>query len=162
MISTVTRTQLPTESQLHARYMPGDFLDCYTVASILTAQQAAAIIVDFPTWAKGLVTLRNLITAPFGLMPDGPDAPAKLGLFPVEISSEKEVIVGFNDRHLDFRVSVFRKQGQIYLATWVHPHNLAGRIYLKTILPFHVLIVRNALSRVANADQPGQKSAILE
>jgi hypothetical protein len=36
----------------------------------------------------------------------------------------------------------------VFLATWVHPHNIGGRVYLTTILPFHILIARNALARV--------------
>lgn len=162
MKPSVTKTQLPAESQLHARLSSGDFLDCYKVASTMSAPEATAIVVEFPAWAKSLVALRNLVTKPFGLMQDGPEATQKMGLFPVESSSETEVIVGFNDRHLNFRVSVFSKHGHIYLATWVHPHNFGGRLYLRAILPFHILIVRNALVRVASADQPGHKSAVFE
>lgn len=162
MSSHVTKTRLPAESKLHARYQNVDFLDCYKVASDLTAPDAAEIIVAFPGWAKSLVALRNAITSPFGLMKDGPEATQKLGLFPVESSSNTEVIAGFNDRHLDFRVSVFSKDDHIHLATWVHPHNIGGRIYLTCILPFHILIVRNALARVASAGQPGHKSPVFE
>ena len=81
-------------------------------------------------------------------MNDGPDAQDKVGIFPVESENDHELIAGFNDRHLDFRVSVVSREGQVFLATWVHPHNLGGRLYLRTILPFHVMIVRNALARV--------------
>ncbi|MBW4707799.1 DUF2867 domain-containing protein [Roseobacter sp. YSTF-M11] len=154
----VEKTQLPTDSQLHARVAGGDFLDCYKVTSTMTAPDAAVIIVDFPGWAQGLVALRNILTVPFGLKKDGPAAKEKLGLFPVEMSSPQEVIAGFNDRHLDFRVSVFSAAGEIYLATWVHPHNIGGRLYLATILPFHILIARNALARVATGAAPDQQA----
>ena len=40
------------------------------------------------------------------------------------------------------------------LATWVHPHNRAGRLYLKAILPFHILIARDALARVGAEASP--------
>jgi hypothetical protein len=33
----------------------------------------------------------------------------------------------------------------------VHPHNLLGKAYLHVIMPFHVLIVRNSITRVAEA-----------
>ncbi|WP_298972513.1 DUF2867 domain-containing protein [uncultured Roseobacter sp.] len=162
MMPLVTKAHLPPESPLHKRVGIGDFLDCYKVASDLAAPAAAEIIVDFPGWAKGLVALRNLLTAPFGLMKDGPATDRKLGLFPVEMSTPTEVIVGFDDRHLDFRVSVFSADNTVYLATWVHPHNIGGRVYLRAILPFHILIVRNALARVANATQPGHKAPVPE
>jgi len=71
-----------------------------------------------------------------------------LGVFPVEIENSHELIAGFNDKHLDFRVSVISQDGQVFLATWVHPNNIGGQIYLKVILPFHILIARNALARV--------------
>lgn len=154
MIAEVEKTQLPAGSRLQAQIGAGDFLDCYRVASPLSAPAAAEIIVTFPGWAKGLVALRNLITAPFGLLKDGPDSADKIGLFPVTYSAEDEVIAGFNDKHLDFRVSVTSTDCTVYLATWVHPHNIGGRVYLRAILPFHILIARNALARVAAAPNP--------
>lgn len=158
----ISKTHLPADSRLHMRVKDTDFLDCYKVASTLPALQAAEIIVDFPMWAKTLVALRNIAMSPYGLMRDGPAAEQKLGLFPVEFTGPTEIIAGFNDRHLNFRVSVMSKQGYIFLATWVHTHNLGGRYYLKTILPFHILIVRNALARVASAQQPRHKFPVLE
>ena len=145
----VTTTELPAESLLHQRVGTTDFLDCYVVRSDLPPRQAAQIITAFPGWAKGLLQIRRAVTAPFGLSQDGPPADDKLGPFPVGIETEQELIAGFNDRHLDFRVSIISKAGRVFLATWVHPHNWGGRLYLTAIMPFHILIARNALSRVA-------------
>lgn len=39
-----------------------------------------------------------------------------------------EIITGFNDRHLNFRVSVQSREGRVFIATWVHPHNLGGHL----------------------------------
>jgi len=89
------------------------------------------------------------VTAPFGLSNDGPDATDKIGPFPVEFESEQELIAGFDDKHLEFRVSFLTIDTKVYLATWVHPHNLGGRMYLALILPFHILIVRVGLARVS-------------
>ena len=91
------------------------------------------------------------MTTPFGLSNDGPDAVDKVGVFPVELETEEELIAGFDDKHLDFRVSVISRDGNVYLATWVHRHNLGGRIYLAVIMPFHVMIARNGLARVRQA-----------
>ncbi|WP_298842491.1 DUF2867 domain-containing protein [uncultured Roseobacter sp.] len=152
--TSVQKTGLPAQSLLHTRFQVGDFLDCYRVASTLPPREAAGIIVDFPGWARWLVALRNLITAPFGLMADGPDSADKLGLFPVELETDSEVIAGFNDRHLDFRVSVLSTGGHVHLATWVHPNKIGGRLYLAAIMPFHIMIARNALARVAGHTAP--------
>ena len=147
----VSKITLPDVSALHARRVPGDFLDCYSVASDMNARDAANTITDFPGWAKFLLIIRRLITAPFGLDNDGPDVADKVGIFPVESESDQELIAGFDDKHLNFRVSVLSLDGQVSLATWVAPHNIGGRIYLTAILPFHIAIARNALVRVAQA-----------
>jgi len=152
----VTVSDLPDQSWLHAKVRPGDFLDCYSVQSSLPPRQAADIVTDFPGWAHFLLLIRRLVTTPFGLSNDGPSAKDKIGIFPVEKETDEELIAGFNDKHLDFSVSVMSVDNTVYLATWVHTHNLGGRIYLKTIMPFHILISRNALGRVA------LKSAVTE
>lgn len=153
-MSRVFVRPLPPLSSLHRRFGPGDFLDCYAVQSSLAARPAAEIIAAFPGWVRALVTVRRVLTAPLGLknsLPDGTED--AVGVFPVEKDSESEVLAGFNDKHLDFRVSVVSDDGLVHLATWARPHNAAGRMYLRTIMPFHVAIARNALARVAAAGQ---------
>lgn len=152
----VISSTLPLQSALHDRIKPMDFIDCYYVESDSSPRHAAEIITDFPGWARCLVGIRNIITAPFGLLKEGPDALDKVGFFPVESESSEELIAGFNDKHLDFRVSVISKNGRVFLATWVHTNNLAGKLYLKMILPFHQLIARNALARVKAASKMKQ------
>lgn len=147
----VILSNLPEQSILHARIASTDFVDCYSVSCNTPARQAAETITSFPGWAQFLLHIRTIVTAPFGLSNDGPDADDKIGPFPVEQETESEIIAGFNDKHLDFRVSVFSKDGRVSLATWVHPHNVGGRLYLRMIMPFHILIARDALKRVANA-----------
>lgn len=151
MSNRVVAMDLPGSSRLHGRIGPNDFLDCYVVDSPLTPRRAAEIIVEFPAWVRGLFKLRRAITAPFGLSNDGPPAADKIGLFPVESDDENELIAGFDDKHLEFRIAVISGGGRVSLATWVHTHNIGGRLYLRAILPFHVLVVRNALKRVAAA-----------
>jgi hypothetical protein len=145
----VTATELPLQSRLHRLIGDRDFLDCYSVAANMSPRDAANIITDFPGWAKLLLRIRRLLTTPFGLSNDGQQAEDKVGIFPVESADQRELIAGFNDAHLNFRVSVFSDQGRVFLATWVHPHNFGGRFYLTAIMPFHILIVKNALTRVA-------------
>ncbi len=145
----VTASNMPAESLLWSRIEDGDFVDCYSVRADASPRHAAEVITAFPGWAKFLLMIRKVITAPFGLDNDGPDVADKVGIFPVETETSDELIAGFNDRHLNFRVSVQSREGRVFLATWVHPHNWGGRLYLAAILPFHILIVRNALARLA-------------
>lgn len=148
LFSTVSKTSLPVESGLNARRAKGDFLDCFSVSSDLAARQAAEIITAFPVWVQVLLRLRNVITYPFGLKGEGPDTTDRVGIFPVESDTARELIAGFDDKHLNFRVSVYSQEGRVSLATWVSPHNFGGRLYLWAIMPFHILIARNALVRV--------------
>lgn len=150
LFAEVSACSLPKGSELLARVKGNDFIDCYCIKAQATPRQAAEIITAFPAWSEYLLKLRYLITSPFGLSQHGPDAADKLGPFPVEQETENEIIAGFNDKHLNFRVSVMCNQGNVYLATWVHPHNIAGRMYLKAIMPFHILIARDGLVRVSN------------
>jgi hypothetical protein len=148
-LKSVEKVNLPTGSLLEQYYAEGDFLDSYAVSAGASPRQAAEEIVRFPGWARLLVGLRNVLTAPFGLSANGPEALDKLGVFPVEAETDDEIIAGFNDRHLNFRVSVLSRSGRVTLSTWVRPHHLAGRLYLSGIMPFHVAIARDAVWRVA-------------
>jgi len=148
MFVDVQACTLPEQSTLAKRIDEHDFIDCFRVNAQATPRRAAEIITSFPAWADFLFLIRRVVTSPFGLSQDGPDAPDKLGAFPVESDNEQELIAGFDDKHQEFRVSVMSLENQIYLATWVHTHNIGGRIYLRAILPFHTLLVREALVRV--------------
>ncbi|MEM8728761.1 MAG: DUF2867 domain-containing protein [Pseudomonadota bacterium] len=155
----VTSAPLPPASQLHAVFTPGDFLDSYTVPATATPRQAGEIVVAFPSWVRRLLQLRTLLVTPFGLSTQGPEATDKLGLFPVLADLEQELIAGFDDKHLNFQVSLFAEGGQVTLSTWVKPHNFGGRAYLTAILPFHKMVVKNALRRVARASRARTEQA---
>ena len=144
----VSKCDLSENSFLWEKVAERDFIDCYCVEAHASPRSAAQIITTFPLWARILLRVRGLITAPFGLSNDGPDAADKVGPFPVEYENDEELIAGFDDKHLEFRVCVRAEKGQIYLATWVQPHNLGGKLYLMCIMPFHILIARDALRRV--------------
>lgn len=152
MTNKVLAWTLPKESLLKNRIAPNDFLDCYKVSSSMPARQAANIIVDFPNWVRFLLLIRSIVVTLFGLMHAGPSAKDQVGSFPVELEKDEEVIAGYDDKHLEFRVSVISKSNTVYLATWVRPHNIGGRLYLSAIMPFHILIARNALARVASQE----------
>lgn len=149
----VIKTSLPACSALHERREPADFLDCYTVSAAMPVRDAANVITDFPDWARFLLLIRRIVTTPFGLDNDGPEAADRVGIFPVESETPTELIAGFDDKHLDFRVSVLSLDATISLATWVAPHNFGGRAYLAAIMPFHIAIARNALMRVGQASR---------
>jgi Protein of unknown function (DUF2867) len=63
------------------------------------------IMASTPLWVGRLLTLRNALIAPFGLhTDDAPSKAEKFGMFPVISSNETRTILGFDDKHLDFRI----------------------------------------------------------
>lgn len=150
-MTRTTKTELPVQSLLHNYVQQGDFLDCYKCPTVLAVDDAAQRAMAFPSWAKGLLRLRNILVTPLGLKNDFPEG-AKIGPFPIDQRSETEVILGLDDSHLNFRISILTTGTEAYCATWVHRNNWLGRIYLAVIMPFHVLIVRNAVSQIWRPD----------
>jgi hypothetical protein len=138
---------LPRASSLWSLNQRGDFLDCYSVESRLTPQEAAQRGLALPSWARALLALRNALVRPFGLK-TGQTVDA--AIFPVVRNAPEEIILGTDDRHLNFRIVVHRQGGRLYMSTWVHPHNLWGRAYLAVVMPFHILINRAAVRRMAS------------
>lgn len=143
----ITKTELPENSLLQDYFQDGDFLDCYRVETSLNADEAAKQAMSFPAWVSGLMWLRNKIVAPFGLRTDTPDGDT-IGVFPVTARGDNEILMGFDDSHLDFRISFLTNGTHAFGATWVRRHNWLGRVYLAVIMPFHILIMRNAIGRI--------------
>lgn len=146
---SVAKVSMPRNSALHqqpAGIRDSDFVDCYTKPCDTPLEEAAERAFHFPAWVSALMRLRNLLVAPFGLNTEV-TSPDRVGFFPLVSRSDDELILGIDDSHLDFRISVLKQEGQIYFATWVRTKNRFGRVYLRAILPFHILIVRNAVKR---------------
>ncbi len=146
----------------HDALPTGDWADAYrvTVAAPFDNARAAgdAAFSTFPFWVNGLMALRNLIVTPLGLKTGAKEQTAaeRIGFFPIISESDHQVVVGMNDRHLDFRCVVDIADtgaGQdITIATVIRRHNWLGRAYLMIVMPFHQLIIRTAMARLANAD----------
>jgi Protein of unknown function (DUF2867) len=112
-------------------------------------------------WIGLLLTLRNLIVKPLGLKTGADYDPSHdiIGIFPVIERGANDLLLGFDDKHQDFRVIARVVTGvdtqTVTLTTVCRTHNLLGRTYLAIILPFHRLIVRTMLSQVTH-DPPRQ------
>jgi Protein of unknown function (DUF2867) len=136
------------------------FIDAYRVVVAddrLDALQATRMALGHqPGWVDALLALRNGIVAPLGLKTSGRDAEPALetiGIMPIQSVTPSRVVLGFADRHLDFRVvmDVARADGgsAVTATTLVRLNNLFGRLYLAAITPFHRVIVRTMLKRMA-------------
>jgi hypothetical protein len=109
-----------------------------------------------PRWIARLMAVRNLAARPFGLKtaPDDTSPPrVKVGTFPVISQSAAKVVLGLDDRHLDFRVLVEVEElgmgrQEVTASTVVKTHNLLGRAYLAIVKPFHRIVVPALLAQV--------------
>jgi hypothetical protein len=149
----------------HERVLAGaQFADAYriTVSDAKLDARAAAerIFSRMPGWAKVLLDLRNAIVAPLGLKTSGADdatGRGVIGLFPILSETPGQLIAGFNDHHLDFRIVVDvapvdgSRDQEVTATTLVLTHNLLGRAYLTAIMPFHRVITRSMLGQVREA-----------
>jgi hypothetical protein len=145
-----------------------DYLDCYIAESRLAEKSLteifAAVFGQRPKVFNHLLVLRSVLVKPFGIGTVSYEdlrgtidtgrlyaVGEKIWRWTIFEQSEHELIVGTNDRHLDFRVSVFREdQKRLALSTCVMTHNTFGRVYLATILPFHRFGVKKLLEDASN------------
>jgi len=136
------------------------FADRYVLTTdglALTAIGAAKRVLGrSPRWVGLLTQLRNLAVRPFGLKAGAePDAPpeSRIGIFPLISQAQGRVVLGLDDRHLDFRVLVeVRELGmgrqEVAASTVVKTHNWLGRAYLAIVKPFHRIIVPAMLAQI--------------
>ena len=144
-----------------ARWLAGaDFADAFRItvagAAIDARTAAERMLGHSPRWIDALIRLRNVLVRPFGLKTSGADARSSrpmIGIFPIVSQTPERLVLGFDDRHLDFRVVIDvasqSTASQVTATTLVQTHNLFGRCYLAIILPFHRLVVRTMLRQVA-------------
>jgi hypothetical protein len=98
-------------------------------------------------------------TAQLNDLPES-DKAARVGIFRIYSSNSDEVILGEDDKHLDFRVSLLRRgpandgTHRLVATTVVHCHNRLGRAYIFVIAPFHRAVVKAYLRRAAQSGWP--------
>jgi hypothetical protein len=159
---------IPSDSVLAPLYAGADLLDAYAIHLPAGASDDPEVLarVAFERqapWIRALTCVRDTVMATVGVKSSheiGAAAAARgqqvIGYFPVLSRSAGEMVVGGDDRHLDFRVAVLVRadaQGgqELVVATVVHCHNQLGRLYLAVIAPFHRAILRANLERTARA-----------
>lgn len=158
----------PGESALAPLYANADLLDAFAVglpreATHDVAALARAVMAQPAWWMRALMAVRNAAVRPFGVKTSTAiarrvDDRERVDFFPVLTRTEHELIVGEDDRHLDFRASNLVRTGpggrELLITTVVHCHNRFGRSYLRAIAPFHRVMVRANLRRAAARGWP--------
>lgn len=163
------RSQLPVESVLQNELNQYDYLDAYeeilkAAVPITSTQHGILFFTSAPVWVDKLFQLRNKIVSIVGLKTSGTNLDKeklmrefrcepgqRLGLFKVFSKTENEVVLGEDDVHLNFRISLFisaESNQQVTITTLVKQNNRFGTLYFSLIKPFHRLIVPSMLKAI--------------
>ncbi|WP_167377543.1 DUF2867 domain-containing protein [Agrobacterium genomosp. 13] len=143
--------------------LPGaDWRDCFQGEMIRpqsSSLDVSRLLLDHPpAWISGLMVLRNRIVSFFGLKTVELAAGTSAGGFPVLSSTPERTVLGFDDRHLDFRIIIdLEDKGKhqlVNVTTIVRRKNLFGRLYLLAVGPFHRRIVPATMRPLCRDIQP--------
>ena len=166
-----TAVALPTESAVSDVFTSVNLADAFAIRLPPGASDDPALLAQFifshqPAWIGTLMNVRDMIVASFGLktakklavLANDPRA-HRVGIFRIYSTDATEIVLGEDDKHLDFRVSVRCSDGpenarHLTMSTVVHCHNLLGRAYLFVIAPFHRAVVKASLRSAAHIGWP--------
>lgn len=160
---------VPSDSVLAPLYVGADLLDAYAIhlppgTNDDLEALARAGFGRQAWWIRTLTRVRDLVTAPVGLKSSravGAAAAARgeqvIGFFPVLSKSAGELVMGEDDRHLDFRLAIMLRADaaggrELVVMTVVHCHNWLGRTYLAAIAPLHRVIALASLEQAARGE----------
>lgn len=165
-------SQLPPASLLKQYPRKPDYLDTYQGQlrdpenRIDATALGKAFFQAGPKWVETLFGIRNALVSAVGLKTSGTPAERqlamqrfrcepgeKMGLFRVYDKNDFEVILGEDDKHLDFRVSLLLVPNPgdpgtkaLWITTLVHFNNIWGKVYFLPVRPFHKKIVPSMLN----------------
>lgn len=164
--TVATPVALPAQSGVIHTYPSVHLADAFAIRLPEEASRDPEVLARFivahqPSWVDWLTRVRDAIVACFGLKTAGQlatlagqDQAGRVGIFRIYGRSASEIVLGEDDRHLDFRISVLRSAQDVTVTTVVHCHNLLGRLYLFVIAPFHRWVVKASLRRAASLGWP--------
>ena len=170
---SATPVPLPPDSDIDHLYATTDFSDAYAIelppgATSDPESLARFIFSRRSVWGDALMKLRDALVAGLGLKTtralaslNAEDRAERIEFFRIYKTTPTEIVLGEDDSHLDFRVSVLCSPGaspdaarRVTVSTVVHCHNLLGRIYIRIIAPFHRRLVQHSLHSAAQAGWP--------
>ncbi|HEX8612180.1 MAG TPA: DUF2867 domain-containing protein [Telluria sp.] len=154
---------MPGNSVLAPLYANADLSDAFAIQLPVEASDDLEVLARTAFerqagWIRALTRVRDMVMATVGVASSravglaGAERGLVIGYLPLLSKSATELVMGADDRHLDFRVTIQLRADaangrELLAATVVHCHNRLGRIYLATIAPFHRVIMRANLER---------------
>lgn len=167
---SIVPVAVPAESLVSSVYPSTDLADAFSIRLPDNASTDPEVLARFifahqGSWVGWLIRLRDALVARFGIQTSKQfeaAAGARISFFRIYGKRAHEIILGEDDMHLDFRLSVLRRthaseRGRtthLVLSTVVRCHNRLGRRYILLISPFHRLVVKSSLRRAARAGWP--------
>lgn len=169
----VTSVSLPSESLVKAMYAAPDLADAYSIHLPSNASKDPEVLARFifarlPPWMISLMKTRDALVSGFGLKTArhlksiaAEESNGRVGIFKIYDKEPTELVLGEDDKHLNFRLSFLHSDSpsQLILSTVVHCHNRWGRLYILLIAPFHRLVVRSCLGNAARVGWPAGAAA---
>ena len=175
-MTEIKQIAFPRESQLLNIYDDAQLQDAFAAPLPDDADSAPEVLARFlmanqAPWVTVLMAIRDAVVYLFGLktanrlLGASPQTSSQqIHYFPVLESYADEIVLGVDDRHLDFRLSLLCREPDalnrnrtVVLCTVVKCHNRLGRIYLALIAAFHRAVVRSGLKRACKAGWPVSK-----
>lgn len=168
---------VPAESQINDVYARPPLADAYAIDLPRGTVSDPELLARFvfsrqPRWVVALMAVRDALVSVVGLktgrsLSTVGQQRGRIGIFKLYEANALEVIMGEDDKHLDFRASVLYRAPQegstamasLVVSTVVRPHNLLGRTYLTVITPFHRRVVQAFLRNAAKAGWPCDSAA---
>jgi hypothetical protein len=168
---TIIKSTLPYNSLLNQADKKYDYVDSYqgsivnNVIKLNSTDISKAFFLSEPKWVGRLMEYRNKMVAVFGLKTSGGMADrqetldnlpcekgGQVGIFKIYDKTENEIVLGQDDKHLNFRVSLYLDESKtawaetkLTISTSVIFNNLFGRLYFLPVRLFHSLIVKSML-----------------
>ncbi len=169
----VIEVSLPLASKIQQSLRAIDFCDAYQADLLnpqMTVKQACAAVFGYsPLWVKYLMQIRGFFASITGLKHEANglsmsnasfnesqyQVGKRLGLFTIQSLSADELIMGDDDKHLNFRISVYKSVENgvslITVSTVVEIHNWFGKAYMFIVKPFHKYIAKSMVQKAVDA-----------
>jgi hypothetical protein len=167
----VARWRPPAASAVADWYQGADLLDSYAVVLPPNyprdPRMLGRMMLGQPSgWFKILLGIRDGVMRHFDVKTASDlrqivSTNERIDFFPILSANGRELVLGEDDRHLDFRIALLVERqpdgADLLIATTVvRCHNAIGRIYLHAIRPFHHLVVWSTLRRAIRAEAKAQ------
>ena len=146
---------IPKESGILNGFSHVDYFDAYEIEKKTdkSAKEISKEIMRLPNWADFLFKLRNALVSVFGLKVDKQNEGEET-FFTLIRENDNEIIMGEDDKHLNFRASIIidKSKNTISVITLVHFNNLLGKAYFLPVKPFHKILIKTILKRHLKSD----------